>query len=191
MQESMTSFQSISWENNEAKGIQFHKVIWDAQLKLHAQPTTPAPSQHIPHQPTHPNPLPSPELTLSCMPLHHLHATYPLHRRFINNRVWDISQGNLTNGLQAWNITGHPIRITPLVTNHRRCYKRPWEYTQSPAFFNTTSHQHQTKSPTASNHYSMRACHVKAFSNIRSDLLSCIVKIPPPTRPPSRTLKIP
>ncbi len=30
-------------------------------------------------------------------------------------------------------------KITPLITNHRLCYKRPWEYTQSPAFFNTTS----------------------------------------------------
>jgi hypothetical protein len=41
------------------------------KLKLHAQPTTLAPSQHIPSPP------PSPELTLSYMPLHHLLATNP------------------------------------------------------------------------------------------------------------------
>ncbi len=43
----------------------------DGKLKLHAQQTSLAPSKHIPHQlpPTR-----SHELTLLCMPLHHLLA---------------------------------------------------------------------------------------------------------------------
>ncbi len=46
----------------------------EGKLKLHAQPTTLAPSQYIPHQPP-PPPLFSPELNISCIPLHHQLAT--------------------------------------------------------------------------------------------------------------------
>ncbi len=46
-------------------------------------------------------------------------------------------------------LSGRKMRCSPLVTNHIRCYNAPWEYTQSPAFFNTTSlyHLYTTSSP--------------------------------------------
>ena len=75
---------------------------------------------------------------------------------------------------------GHLVRIVPLVTNPIRCYYGPWEYTQSPTFFNTTSlpslhHIITTNSNTPDrnllSHNSMSSRHVKSFSTIYIDLL--------------------
>ncbi len=77
--------------------------------------------------------------------------------------------------------------ISKFVTNHKRYYNGPWEYTQSPTCFSTTSvpslHHIITTSiintnpnPTEpSNHNSMSSRHANSFSNIRIDLLANIL----------------
>jgi hypothetical protein len=68
----------------------------------------------------------------------------------------------------------------PLLPNPHIKFNCPWEYTQSPAIFNTTSlpsmrDNHQPKPPTEPyNHKSMSSRHVKSFSILRIDLLNCI-----------------
>ena len=110
----------------------------------------------------------SPELTLSCMPLHHLLATNPKPRLFSNNRDWDTGRKawylirTSHNGQQEWNIMeGHSI----------------FRMLQHRLFTIFTSHHHQQPEPPTEpyNHYSISSRYVKSFSNICVDLLQYIV----------------
>ncbi len=123
------------------------------KLKLHAQPTTLAPSQHIPHQ-HHPSPFSHGCLCTTSSP------PTPNPRLLGNNRVWDKGHKawNIIrkshNGQKAWNT----IRTSPknITVGHKPYTKLQWALGLHLIFrlllhhlstIFTSHHQHQPQAP--------------------------------------------